>query len=814
MMEWQGMGLLILLLGLGGLGGLGMSLVFCARRPSVFDRLVLAVIWAPLFLSTAALILAEAGYFSRLTLFAAALAWGVLGAGGLLLHIRRTAAEGSGEEPGKTGVFLFWLALLLAGSGLLAVPAHRYLLGGWDPGEYVCTSANIARTGALAIRDPLLPSLSPAERTALMHEPEPRRRTLQAGYLVMDETTGALMPDYYHLYPAWLAIWVSLFGLAGAWAGHTAIAVAALALFGLAAARLFGRRTALLALLALAICPVQVYMMRFTTAEMLAQFLLFAGFWALERTLARPGGAGLALTAGAAFGAAILAHGTSILPAAGAGVFLFWRALVRRDREAWGIVASFGLFSLLALVWNFMRADTLTRFLWAFITGNPEHAVVGGAALGGAWLLGRYGRGRNPVFRWAPGVAVAVVLIYGCFIRPRQAADPDATNLVFLAQLIGPAGLALAGLFFWIRPVAGWTDARKAFLLAGLLTAAVLLANKMVQPVYLWAARRWAPLVIPFLVLLAAECVMAGLRVRPPGPRRALWKTAGWAGAILAAGLWFGGLAKAGAPVYATRDYEGLPAVLEAVAGAVKDADAVLCNHWKPATPLRYAYGIPAWQLSRQAEAGGMREARLGVGLLRRWAAEGKRVYWIGERFYDPKIRLEEVGAWNAVCRVLERREDRLPRGAVVERNRFVVYRVRPADAAAPRPEAAAVDVGYSAMGLAGFWELERDRAADGKPFAFRRTRESARVCLPAIAGPWRIRVAGATGRETSRVTLLADGTAVAAFETGPAWAIVPFSMPSEIGTNSVVWLEIRSTLKAGGGRGEGVGVDWIRSGE
>lgn len=813
-------GLMILLLALGGLGGLGLAAAFSVRRLSALDKTVLAVLWGPLFVSILALALAQAGCFRLNLLLLGAALWGGLGVLGLL----RGARAGRGPEPeesaGGNRLFLAGLAVLLLAAGGLAVPAHRYLLGGWDPGEYVCTAAQIARTGELAIHDPVLPTLTAEERTALMHEPAPPRRTLQAGYLVVDEAKGLLLPDYYHLHPAWLAVWVLLFGLGGAWAGHSFMALAALALVILAAARLVGRRAALLAGGMLLLCPAQAYLMRFTTAEMLTQFCLFAGFWALAGALRRPGGTGLTVTAATAFAAAILAHGTSVLPVGGVLAALGFRALIRREGAAWRPALVLGAGAGLAVLWNACRADIVTRFLWDLVAAKPfvwaaAAVLISGTGAAAAFLVrSRAGREAGPlravVLRWGPFVAAALLAAYGYWVRPAIAFDSDARNLVFFAELVGKPALVLAVLYFALPRAGREREALTAFLLAGALAAVILLGHKMVQPIYLWAARRWVPMAAPFVILLASAAAVRFLEGR--GRLRSLMAAA--AGVVVL--VWIAGLLPGARLVYGVREYQNLPALLRGVAERVKDADAVICNHWEPATPLRYAYGIPAWQVSRLSGPDGLRDARAASGLIARWVADGKRVYWIGDRFFHPGFDLVEVGATNGVFTALERRPDRLPRRVAKESFRFTVFRAVPPARRAP-PGPVFLDVGYSAMGLAGgFSELEREREGQGKSyFGYRRTRGRGRLYLPDAAGAWRIRLNGYLREDLPcPVTLLAGGRTIAEFEAGPRWAEYAFTLPGGLGTNGVAELEIRSPHVVRGGRRRGVGVDWLKRDE
>jgi hypothetical protein len=202
----------------------------------------------------------------------------------------------------------------------------------------------------------------------------------------------------------------------------------------------------------------------------------------------------------------------------------------------------------------------------------------------------------------------------------------------------------------------------------------------------------------------------------------------------------------------------------------------------------------------------------VAAGLLRRWVRQGKRVYWIGELFFDPGIRLTEVASPSGAFVALERRKDRLPRAAIPEKRRFTVYRVDPATDA-PWAEPIMVGTGYSAMGLInGFMEWERARVRDGTSFGFRRTKGLGRLYMPALSGNWRIRLNGyAADRTLSPVVLRADGQKIAEIEVTSDWAWHAFTLPAGLGTNGVVTLEIESPHISKGKAKVGVGVAGLR---
>ncbi len=804
-----GAGAMAGLLAWGGLGGLGLTVRLSSRRLPVSDRVIAFGVWSPLWVATLALALAHAGVFSIPRLMGLSALWGACGAWGLWSAGRRTETPVlEGPVYGK----LYWAGgvAVLALAGFLATPANRYL-GAWDTGVYVGTAMEVARSGGLEVRDEFLAELPEGEREAFMHEGDPARPAWHAGFVITDADAGRLMPEFYHLYPAWLAVWGALFGLEGVWAGQTAMALYALAMVMLAGASLFGRGASLLAGLALMACAAQAYAMKMTSAEMITQFGLFGGLWALDRVLrAGRGAGGLMATAALAWAGAILAHGTALLPVTAGLTFLFAHALIgRRDAGRWRAFGVVALCAGLAVVWNGIRADAMTRFLVELILAHPAWwcgaAVVGGLLIAAAW---HWGSGNNQAARmgpaWlervAPMVVVGALVAFGYWARPVLFPGREAQNVRYFVMLTGWIGMGLAIGFLGWRRVRDWPAGQQAFVFMGLATTLVLLVNKMAKPFYLWGSRRWVELALPAVFLLAAA-VVAQLAAWGGGKRRFGF---GAATAGLCAVVWLGLMAPRAALVYRTREYAGVPGLMARAAEAVRDADRVFCDHWDAAAVLRYVHGLPAWALTRLSQVCGVADAQVAVAHLRRWAGEGKRVYWIGSWFADPSLRLMKAGDFELDTTLVEQRGDRLPDRAVAERRRLTIYRVTLEGGDAPPAELA---MGYSAMGLTdGFLGLRKARDEQGRRFGYRRTRGRGRWYAPRIPGAWRIRLINENPkRRTIPATLLADGVQAAAWQVGAGWADYEFEMPA--GSNRVALLELVSPTYRSGKMRVGVGV-------
>jgi hypothetical protein len=91
-------------------------------------------------------------------------------------------------------------------------PPFEYYLGGRDPGIYVINGIRIARTGSFTAEDPLIEKVPKEFRTLFLSEKQPMR---YMGFFVASSSDPRIVPNFFYLYPAWFAIFYTLFGVHG-----------------------------------------------------------------------------------------------------------------------------------------------------------------------------------------------------------------------------------------------------------------------------------------------------------------------------------------------------------------------------------------------------------------------------------------------------------------------------------------------------------------------------------------------------------------------------------------------------------------------
>ena len=276
-----------------------------------FERTLLGV----LLCGWLALILAEIGWFS-LWLFLLLLL--LVCAAALLVARRRggimvaPAPLGIVARPILRGTVLGgivergqrrWLLAFVALGALVVLLVGRpfeVVLGVRDAGVYANTGFAIAHHGGIWQRDPIVaqvgtdrqssdPALADAAAQAATNFFGNQNADrflltgLRASGFFFDRDTmanGAVVPQGFHLFPAWVALLTSLLGMQGGLLATGLMGMLGVWAVGMLGRRLVGAWVGLFAAFLLAINGVQVWFSRYSTTETTAQFLTFAGLWA------------------------------------------------------------------------------------------------------------------------------------------------------------------------------------------------------------------------------------------------------------------------------------------------------------------------------------------------------------------------------------------------------------------------------------------------------------------------------------------------------------------------------------------------------
>jgi hypothetical protein len=512
---------------------------------------------------------------------------------------------------------------VVVGVGLVAAflffPGFSYGVGK-DPGAYVSHAMAIARTGASDLQDPALDRSRVPAVEVMREDPEARF----PGIWIKDRDAARSMMQFYHLWPALLASGFAAGGYTGLANVTPVLAVLAVLLVALAARRAFGLLAGAVAGLLLATNMLEVWHAKYPSSEIFAQLLIggvLLGIVVALRTGWRPaaGAAGLLLGLGYMARADVL---LLLLLACGLGCALIVAG--RFDaRAGWfaaglAVTLPYGLYQ----AYGPARRYTLTNLVpdWPVVLA----AVVGALGLAvlvrvaapgvGRWGVRQLERRRVQLGIGAAVVAAAAVLLVLGFLRPqlfepvytvvngRRTRTYDEASLLRLSWFLTvPAfafalgGLALVALRRW--RAAAWTLAVPVLCLLPLYAYRAEVSARL-----MWWTRRFVPVILPGLVVLAAAALAAGLALAAGSGRGRRVVQAGSALVLVALLAVF---LRQSLPLRHHQEHGGSFGTVQRIAGAAGGRQGVFL--WQQASgglyEISYLFGGPVWLQQGQVSA-------------------------------------------------------------------------------------------------------------------------------------------------------------------------------------------------------------------
>ena len=436
----------------------------------------------------------------------------------------------TGPAAPRAGLAAVAILVLVVVSGVInAHFASEHVIADRDPGIYVWFGRWLADRGSLFVEH--------------IH----RFYSKQGGFIAQCPETctgapgGRLYVQFLHLLPLTLA--------AGAWLGGSALMLKVNAILGALSlltfyafcTRLVRPLVALGATLALAINFVQVYFARDAYSEIIAQFFLFAGLfvlWDARAAWDRRRG----FLAGLLLGATCLARIDSFVYLIPLSAYVFGEIALAtaRERRRFALAVGAGVAGPAALgavdLYWFSRGyfDLQSTELRGVALGIGAALVAGAGAVVMARL---WPRARAIALHVAPrtataaALAVAALAVFAYLVRPQLAPVTDGYDhplaalqrqqglsfnpyrtyaeqtMVWLGWYLGPVALlaGVAGLALAVRDVLLGRRPGLAPLAGVTLTITMLyVARPSIFPNQVWAMRRFLPVTIPGLLVLAA----------------------------------------------------------------------------------------------------------------------------------------------------------------------------------------------------------------------------------------------------------------------------------------------------------------------
>jgi hypothetical protein len=397
---------------------------------------------------------------------------------------------------------------------LLAAPLFFWrgepFQGACDAGVYVASAYHLNATGDYAIHEDwgeTVPPLALRETPYQYPWMESWPGIVRVPRGLGGSDPGRFAPQFFPLYPLWLALFTAAFGVPGIPLANFAFLFCGMVFLGSVVRLLLLPRFRPLPVLCFALNPGVLYFLRYPSAEIFL-FAVLMGFLSAYligiRFRAANGLAAAAAFAAAAFLTKYMAY-FLLAPLA-----VHWAVSQERGtlfRRFFLPLAGFSVMPLFSIVLH-----NYPHFLNHF--GVPERLRLAAALLGMTLLLGPLSRLRAAI-RWARPALLALVLVlsFAYLVVLPQAEERGEENVLrevawyagWPGLLLGLGGFAV-GLF---TPRA----ALRVPLLFFLLFFLVSLAGTGDNPLHPFAFRRFVPLFLPLLGVLSALVLEWGRRL-------------------------------------------------------------------------------------------------------------------------------------------------------------------------------------------------------------------------------------------------------------------------------------------------------------
>lgn len=367
----------------------------------------------------------------------------------------------------KTGLgHIKWLLPVLGIAFFLFFRPYQYMDGGWDPGSYVNTGVHIAQTGGVIYNDEIVNEYP--------------------GLYIKDRDRGLVVPQFFHLYPVWIAIFYKLFGLKSVFYVNPFFALLNVILVFLIGKKLMGKRYGIIAALLLCLNIIEIWNARFSISEILSQFLLLAGFYfLLEDNRAS------LFWAGVSFGEFLLVNITSVLIIPVLIIYFIHRA---NKRDIYFIIPFLFFLGRLVIQLCTYSSIYLGNVIVFFQRSEIYYGILLFIALLFIWKINY----RVIAF------SVPLFFIYGYFIRPRISGSIEALNLVELGNYLTLPGLILGAIGIMAVIYKKKDEKMALFALIALVYAVFFLFDKRMNTRYPFSFRRYSAVVIPAYCLFTA----------------------------------------------------------------------------------------------------------------------------------------------------------------------------------------------------------------------------------------------------------------------------------------------------------------------
>jgi 4-amino-4-deoxy-L-arabinose transferase-like glycosyltransferase len=386
-------------------------------------------------------------------------------------------------------------------------PPFDTLLYGADSSVYQAGGIHLAQTGELVFRDTSVLSLPRAVRASLFPSQaadgvSPPYLRLPGGFILSDLDSPEVLPAFHHLMMVWTGLFVAVGGpRTASWPVVLFASLAFWSVYRFACAA-GGRTTGLATIAILAVLFPQYWYSRFPMPEIATQFFLWAALCAYLEWQ-RSADERQALLAGLGLGMAVMMRTDQLIFLT---VPFLWVVAFGRNgsRRQWGIFVAATLAPWLHALTHILTFRTHYFSILRGIVAEGGEIFAGGSAaplLAAVTLIAATLYTGVRSFRSLLFCVAATATAINVFLLVRGGEWNVSTNIGYLVHYAG-LPLLLAGLA-GVRELGGRVGS--SLFVVTLVTSAIhALVDPRAQPVPLWVARRFVPMLLPGLAILGA----------------------------------------------------------------------------------------------------------------------------------------------------------------------------------------------------------------------------------------------------------------------------------------------------------------------
>jgi len=564
------------------------------------------------------------------------------------------------------------------------------IMGRKDAGVYISTGINLANTGSIRIKDDLISKYGFENtdvflidhKNALDGKPRWERF---AGFYVYNQD-GTIVPQFFHTYQVWVAIFYSLWGIYGALFLNTFFSMLSLLSIFYFVKNIIGSPSAFFSVIILITNAIQLWFSRLPSNEMFLQYLFFTGLYLYNLSF-NEDKKYLAVFSAISFGTGFLIK-TSCWLCLPVLIFFFFLNTIKNKNNRYNFIAflTILIFFVLAFLYGIIYTDfylyglyrhfirlryplTIFQTLLAFIAGIID-TIIATYILYKFKILKFVEKKSFRIFIIAI-LIISLIVIYIIQAKHIETTNiwSESSNLVQIGWYFSILGLILLliGLALMIYRKNGYSY--ELFLLI-FFSSALFLVRKHITNEHIWATRRWAPIVVPSFAIFIGYSL--GLLYEK---KQALTKLAS---IILLISILVLTIVPTRHIIF-HKEYNGTIKFLNEFEKRFEKGSYILYDQmhllYMLALPMHYWKGYTAVLLEHQSDP------QLNYKVMEnveKWLSEKKNVYFIST-FDIPTIQGDE---WTLKKKefididlpVLEQALNKFPKNIIREKYRFYIY--------------------------------------------------------------------------------------------------------------------------------------------